>query len=110
VTLADGDAASQALRAAFFSARRYAERGNSARKRVKTVRNEDKSGVLRRFILENFSGVERLETGGGVLDVAGGNAELSWQLVNLNNVRATVCDPRPPSPNHLRRLIPSRGV
>jgi ubiquinone/menaquinone biosynthesis C-methylase UbiE len=31
----------------------------------------------------------------GVLDVAGGKGELAFQLVNLNNIPATVVDPRP---------------
>ena len=38
---------------------------------------------------------DRLAAGSGVVDVAGGQGNLSWELVNLNGVNTTVVDPRP---------------
>lgn len=32
-----------------------------------------------------------------MLDIAGGRGELAFELLNLNNVRATIIDPRPAS-------------
>ena len=47
-----------------------------------------------RFLLDTW-GRDALAAGTGVLDVAGGRGELSFELVNLNAVPATVLDPRP---------------
>ena len=47
-----------------------------------------------RFALARF-GSERLTEGSGVLDVAGGKAELAFEFLNLNNIHSTVIDPRP---------------
>lgn len=58
------------------------------------VRKAGRVGVLRRFLLDEF-GLERLEQGSGVLDVAGGRGELAFELANLNGIQATVLDPRP---------------
>eukprot|EP00854_Cymbomonas_tetramitiformis_P004086 gene4086-5062_t len=52
------------------------------------------NGHLRRFLLDTF-GPERLQSGSGVLDVAGGKGELAFELLNLHGVRATVVEPRP---------------
>lgn len=60
----------------------------------RVVRKCGKAGALRRFVLETF-GEERLRQGSGVLDVAGGQGELAFQLVNLNGITTTVVDPRP---------------
>ena len=35
--------------------------------------------------------------GSGVLDIGGGRGDLSFELVNLNNIKATIVDPRPGS-------------
>lgn len=35
-----------------------------------------------------------LNNGTGVLDIAGGKGELSFELVNLNGIQATVVEPR----------------
>ena len=46
-----------------------------------------------RFLIDTF-GRELLNQGSGVLDVAGGKGELSFELVNLNGIQATVVEPR----------------
>ena len=49
---------------------------------------------FRKFLVETF-GLERLGEGEGVLDVAGGKGQLSFELVNLcRGVRSTVVDAR----------------
>jgi ubiquinone/menaquinone biosynthesis C-methylase UbiE len=35
-----------------------------------------------------------LASGSGVLDIAGGKGELAFEFVNLNNIPATVVEPR----------------
>jgi hypothetical protein len=65
------------------------ERGTQGRRRV---RKRGKCGFLRRFMLDTF-GLERLRRG-VVLDVGGGNGELSFELENLNDVRCVVVDPQ----------------
>jgi hypothetical protein len=57
------------------------------------VRNRSRAGVFRRFLLDTF-GETLLLSGTGVLDVAGGKGDLSFQLMNLNNIRSTIVDPR----------------
>ena len=89
------------------------------------VRNKERAGALRRFLIETY-GLHALAAGGGVVDVAGGQASLTcnfrpfppidhchlwfqfdeqgalaFELLNLNNVSVTVVDPRPMT---LRRL------
>ena len=49
-----------------------------------------------RFLIDTF-GREALAEGSGVLDIGGGKGEISFELLNLNNIRATVVDPRPGS-------------
>ena len=56
------------------------------------VRKRGKCGFLRRFMLDTF-GLERLRRG-VVLDVGGGNGELSFELENLNDVQCVVVDPQ----------------
>lgn len=60
------------------------------RKRNK-IFNQRKATILRCFLLNKF-GEDFLK--GGVLDVAGGRGDLSFELQNLNNVPCTVLDPR----------------
>ena len=48
---------------------------------------------LCRFLIDTF-GREVLGKGSGVLDVAGGKGELSYELVNLNGIASTVVEPR----------------
>lgn len=45
--------------------------------------------------LQEAFGVERLRSGSGVLDVAGGKGELAFRLLNYADVRTTIVDPRP---------------
>ena len=49
-----------------------------------------------RFLLDTF-GQASLACGSGVLDIGGGKGELSFELLNLNSIRATIVDPRPGS-------------
>ena len=57
------------------------------------LRNRNKAGDFRRWLLETF-GAERLASGAGVLDVAGGKGELAFELLNISGVPVTVVDPR----------------
>ena len=57
------------------------------------VRNKSRAFAFRRFLIDTF-GSELLQQGTGVLDVAGGKGELSFELVNLNGIPTTVVDPR----------------
>eukprot|EP01088_Endostelium_zonatum_P013261 TRINITY_DN2770_c0_g1_i1.p1 TRINITY_DN2770_c0_g1~~TRINITY_DN2770_c0_g1_i1.p1 ORF type:complete len:421 (-),score=126.31 TRINITY_DN2770_c0_g1_i1:133-1263(-) len=57
------------------------------------IRNDSKAGCFRRWLLDKI-GAEYLNSNGGILDVAGGKGELSFELVNLNNITCTVIDPR----------------
>ncbi|BDA45808.1 hypothetical protein COCOBI_07-5950 [Coccomyxa sp. Obi] len=79
-----------ALHAASNAARAVQNRGPGKRNKVK---NRFRAGVFRRFLLDTY-GRELLSSGSGVLDVAGGKGELAFELVNLNNIPATVVEPR----------------
>ena len=57
------------------------------------VRKKSRSFAFRRFLIDTF-GSELLQQGTGVLDVAGGKGELSFELVNLNGIPTAVVDPR----------------
>lgn len=57
------------------------------------VGNRDKCAVFRRWLLGTF-GLEKLRSGSGILDVAGGKGELAFELVNVSDVSVTVIDPR----------------
>ena len=81
-----------------------AVRGPKPRSRYATrprVRNKERAGALRRFLLDTY-GLEALQAGAGVLDVAGGSGSLAFELRNLNGVAVTVVDPRPLT---LRKLL-----
>ncbi len=63
------------------------------------------SSLHRRFLIDTY-GRELLGSGSGVLDVAGGHGALSFELLNLNNIAATVVDPRPlKTARYQRRLM-----
>jgi len=51
-----------------------------------------KSSLFRAFLIDIF-GEELLRSGTGVIDVAGGKGQLSYELLNLNRIPATVIDP-----------------
>eukprot|EP00505_MAST-04D_sp_SCG-Rhode-Island_P001427 Stramenopile-MAST_4_protein_1427 len=56
-------------------------------------RSRGKVGIFRRWLLDTF-GPETLKNGSGILDIAGGKGELSFQLLNLNGISSTLIDPR----------------
>eukprot|EP00929_Paragymnodinium_shiwhaense_P115186 TRINITY_DN83888_c0_g1_i1.p1 TRINITY_DN83888_c0_g1~~TRINITY_DN83888_c0_g1_i1.p1 ORF type:complete len:386 (+),score=45.84 TRINITY_DN83888_c0_g1_i1:241-1398(+) len=60
---------------------------------ISRVRNRWRASIFRRWLLDTF-GIEMLKAGSGVVDVAGGQGELSFELVNLNDVPCTILDPR----------------
>ena len=62
--------------------------------RRRRLKNDNRCAVFRRFLLDVY-GREHLSSGSGVLDVAGGKGELAFELVNCNQVPATVIEPRP---------------
>ena len=47
-----------------------------------------------RWLIDTF-GPDLVASGTGLLDVAGGMGELSFELVNINKLPSTVMDPRP---------------
>lgn len=56
--------------------------------------NGDKSTTFRKWLVETYS-ASFLNSGSGVLDIAGGNGELAFKLVNFGGVTTTIVDPRP---------------
>ena len=52
------------------------------------MRNYERAGALRRFLIDTY-GLEALSAGAGVLDVAGGQGALGFELLNLNGVSVT---------------------
>ena len=60
----------------------------------KRLQNEERSGVLRRFLVSTYS-MDVLRSGGGVIDVAGGRGGLAFELANMAMLPVTVVDPRP---------------
>jgi hypothetical protein len=58
------------------------------------VMNESRAGELRRWLIDQF-GPDYLRSGSGILDVAGGKGELSFEFINLSAIPSTVFDPRP---------------
>lgn len=70
----------------------------------KPVINDGRAGVLRRWLLSTF-GESYLNSGSGILDVAGGKGEVSFELLNLNNIQCTVIDPRPLELDRFKRKL-----
>lgn len=66
------------------------EKGRARR----VVAKDGRASVLRRWLVRVF-GHKYLNTGSGVVDVAGGKGELSFELLNINSIHSTVFDPRP---------------
>ncbi|GAX83839.1 hypothetical protein CEUSTIGMA_g11263.t1 [Chlamydomonas eustigma] len=58
------------------------------------VRNDWRASMFRMWLIDTY-GPELLVSGSGVLDVAGGMGELSFELTNINSIPSTVVDPRP---------------
>jgi len=67
------------------------------------IANEGRCGSLRKWCIDTF-GLERLRKG-GVLDVGGGKGELSFEFLSLNEVPATVVDPRQMDLNRFQRKL-----
>ena len=62
-------------------------------RRQRRVKNENRAGTFRRFLKETF-GASALAAGSGVIDVAGGQGVLSFELLNYEGIPVTVVDPR----------------
>ena len=52
-------------------------------KKRKKVRNSGKTSALRRFLHDAFGGAEGLRAGSGIVDVAGGKGDLSFEVTSL---------------------------
>ncbi len=78
------------LAAAAVRRRRGTGSGGSGRA---AISNSAKASVFRRWLIDTF-GRARLRSG-IVLDVAGGDGALAYELENLNDIRCAVIDPRP---------------
>ena len=77
------------------------------RKPRKSNRGYGATSAFRRFLLDTF-GVEHMRAGAGVLDVAGGAGTLSYELVQLNGIPSTVCDPRRPCYARAAKVVAHR--
>jgi Zinc finger C-x8-C-x5-C-x3-H type (and similar)/RNA-binding, Nab2-type zinc finger len=74
------------------------------RKRFPNTRNNFTTRFFRHFLIDLF-GVELLRAGSGVLDVAGGKGHLSFELTRINDINATLLDPRVPSYERVAQKI-----
>lgn len=73
------------------------------KKQRNPLRKGGRAGAMRRWLLDTFGGV--LEDH-GVLDVAGGDGELAFQLANLNRVDVIGVDPASQRLDHsIRKLL-----
>lgn len=50
--------------------------------------------IFAQFLVDTF-GITFLQSGSGVLDIAGGRGDLSFELLHTHGVKSTVIDPRP---------------
>ena len=55
--------------------------------------NAERAGVFRRWLCDTY-GAELMRQGSGVLDVAGGQGSLAFELVNIDEIPTTIIDPR----------------
>ena len=62
-------------------------------KRRPKPKNAGRASALRRFLLDTY-GQTTLAAGSGVVDIAGGQGALGFELLNLHGVPVTVIDPR----------------
>ncbi len=53
-----------------------------------------RADVFASFIVHKFGGVDVINRNGGVLDVAGGRGDLSFELKSKYNIKCTLIDPR----------------
>jgi len=66
---------------------------DSGKRKRKRPRNKGRAGEFRRWLIDTF-GVDLLRSGSGILDIAGGKGEISFELENLNHCKSTIIDPR----------------
>ena len=64
----------------------------------------DKATTFRKWLVERYSAAT-LNSGSGVLDVAGGNGELAFKLLNFSEIQTTIVDPRPYSLLRMLKLV-----
>ncbi|KAG0068196.1 hypothetical protein BGZ92_004947, partial [Podila epicladia] len=57
-------------------------------------RHRERSLYFAQWLIHTFTR-EFLESGSGVLDIAGGRGDLSWELQTRQGVRSTIVEPRP---------------
>ena len=88
-----GGAASAAAAAAAAATAAAAGVAPHRKKGGKHGRSGGAVGAFRAFLEETW-GVEALGAGAGVLDVAGGKGQLSFELLNTLGIPCTVVDPR----------------
>ena len=72
---------------------RALQESQSSSKRRPKPKNAGRASALRRFLLETY-GEATLAAGSGVVDIAGGQGALGFELLNLHDVPVTVVDPR----------------
>ena len=53
-----------------------------------------KESIFRQWLLDNFGRKLLKSSKYGILDIAGGKGVLSFEFLNLNGIKSTVCDPR----------------
>lgn len=82
-----------------------AEQGGTKPKRRPRVQKSNRANRFAKWLVDTF-GRGALCAGAGVLDVAGGSGELSYQLAYHYGIPTTTIDPRPPklSKQQLRQL------
>lgn len=72
---------------------RTSKSSSSTTKERRVVRKEGRASAFRRWLVSVF-GVDYLNSNSGIVDVAGGKGELSFELLNLNGIQSTVVDRR----------------
>ena len=70
-----------------------AARSASRYQRRHRQQNAERAGVFRRWLCDMY-GADLMRQGSGVLDVAGGQGSLAFELINIDEVPTTIIDPR----------------
>ncbi len=70
----------------------------------RVVKNEGRAAAFRRWLLRTY-GADYLNSFSGIVDVAGGKGELSFELLNINGIHSTVFDPRPLDVTYFARKL-----
>jgi hypothetical protein len=76
----------------------------SEKPRNRAFSRKNRVFVFRQFLLDTYGGYGLLSPGAVVLDVAGGKGDLSWILLNADDLVSIVVDPRV-TKNHLLRSV-----